>query len=196
MIKKLELNKEAHLVLIDYCLKKKIKFLSTPFDIESIDLLLELDIPFFKIPSGEITNLLFLRKIGSINKPVVMSTGMSSMDEVRAAMKVLVKSGLNKKNLTILHCNTEYPTPISDVNLSAMITIRDELKVDVGYSDHTVGINIPIAATAMGAKIIEKHFTLDRNLPGPDHAASHASPLGGGHGGGWFFGANMGCNMG
>ena len=172
MIQKLELNRAAHLELSNYCLNKNINFLSTPFDIPSIDLLLEIEIPFFKIPSGEITNLPYLKKIGSINKPVVMSTGMSSMSEVRAAMKVLIKSGMHKNNLTILHCNTEYPTPIEDVNLSAMITIRDELKVDVGYSDHTLGINVPIAATAMGAKIIEKHFTLDRNLPGPDHAAS------------------------
>jgi len=146
--------------------------LSTAFDIESVNLLSELDIKIYKIPSGEITNLPYLRHIGGLGKPVIMSTGMATLDEVRAAMNLLIDAGLNKKDLTILHCNTEYPTPMNDVNLRAMLTIRDELNVKVGYSDHTLGIGIPIAAVAMGATVIEKHFTLDCNLPGPDHAAS------------------------
>jgi len=172
MIKRLELDKDAHLNLISYCEKKNIKFLSTAFDSESVDLLSELDIPFFKIPSGEITNLPYLRHIGGIKKPVVMSTGMATLEEVHSAMDVLLKAGVKKDDLTILHCNTEYPTPMKDVNLRAMLTIRDELGVKVGYSDHTLGIEIPIAAVTLGAKIVEKHFTLDRSLPGPDQAAS------------------------
>ena len=172
MIKKLELNRAAHEELIDYCKKKNIQFLSTPFDCDSIDLLEELEIPIFKIPSGEITNIPYLRYIGSKGKPIIMSTGMAALDEVREAMEILLTTGIDKKDLTILHCNTEYPTPFTDVNLLAMLTIKKELKVDVGYSDHTLGIEAPIAAVAIGAKIIEKHFTIDRNLPGPDHAAS------------------------
>lgn len=172
MIRKLELDRPAHEELIRYCGQRGIRFLSTAFDHESIDLLAELDIPFYKIPSGEITNLPYLRHIGEMGKPVVMSTGMSTMEEVRAAMEILLNAGVSKDDLTILHCNTEYPTPMEDVNLRAMLTIRDELGVRVGYSDHTVGIEVPIAAVAMGATIIEKHFTLDRTLPGPDHAAS------------------------
>jgi len=172
MIKRLELDKSAHEELISCCTQKNIQFLSTAFDVESANLLSELDIHIYKIPSGEITNLPYLRHFGGLGKPVIMSTGMATLEEVKAAADVLIDAGLDKNDLTILHCNTEYPTPMSDVNLTAMLTIRDELNVKVGYSDHTLGIEVPIAAVAMGATIIEKHFTLDRTLPGPDHAAS------------------------
>ena len=172
MLKKLELDRAAHEELIQYCEQKGTRFLSTAFDHDSIDLLAELNIPFYKIPSGEITNLPYLRHVGRMGKPVVMSTGMATLEEVQTAMNVLLYAGVKKDNLTILHCNTEYPTPIEDVNLKAMLTIEVELGVAVGYSDHTLGIEIPIAAVALGAVIIEKHFTLDRALPGPDHAAS------------------------
>lgn len=172
MIKKLELDKKAHEKLIDYCEQKGIKFLSTAFDHGSIELLAKLDIPLFKIPSGEITNLPYLRHIGGMGKPIILSTGMSTLDEVHGALNILLEAGAKKDNITILHCNTEYPTPMEDVNLKAMLMIRDELGVNVGYSDHTLGIEVPIAAVTMDATVIEKHFTLDRNLPGPDHAAS------------------------
>ena len=172
MIKKLELDRKTHEELIDYCKTKDIQFLSTAFDHDSIDLLDELNIPLFKIPSGEITNLPYLRHIGKMGKPIIMSTGMSTLDEVRDALNILIESGAEKEQITILHCNTEYPTPMEDVNLKAMLTIKDELGVKIGYSDHTLGIEVPIAAVAMGATVIEKHFTLDRNMPGPDHRAS------------------------
>jgi len=172
MIKKLELDWNAHQELDNYCNQKKIQFISAAFDHSSIDLLREMDLPYYKIPSGEITNLPYLRHMGCMGKPIIMSTGMANLNEVRMAMEVLLKAGLNKNDLYILHCNTEYPTPMNDVNLRAMLTIRDELNVKVGYSDHTLGIEIPIAAVALGATVIEKHFTLDRNLPGPDHSAS------------------------
>jgi N,N'-diacetyllegionaminate synthase len=172
MIKKLELDKEAHAELIYYCEQKGIKFLSTAFDHASIQMLDKLDIPIYKIPSGEITNLPYLRHVGGMGKPIIMSTGMSSMEEVCDALKILLKAGAKKEDVTILHCNTDYPTPMEDVNLQSMLTIRKELGVNVGYSDHTLGIEVPIAAAAMGATVIEKHFTLDRALPGPDHAAS------------------------
>ena len=172
MIKRLELDQDAHQELVQYCSEKDILNLSSPFDHESIDALAELNIPFYKIPSGEITNLPYLRHVGHMGKPVVMSTGMATLEEIRMAMEVLLEAGLKKEQLTILHCNTQYPTPMEDVNLSAMITIRDEFSVKVGYSDHTLGIEVPIAAVALGATLIEKHFTLDRTLPGPDHAAS------------------------
>ena len=172
MIKKLELDREAHEELIHYCEQKEISFLSTAFDHDSIDLLAELNIPLNKIPSGEITNLPYLRHIGRMSKPIVMSTGMATLKEVLAALNVLVESGAERNQITILHCNTEYPTPFEDVNLKAMLTIRDELGVAVGYSDHTLGIEIPVAAVALGATVIEKHFTLDRTMPGPDHASS------------------------
>ena len=132
----------------------------------------DMNIEFYKIPSGEITNLPYLRRVALKRKPVFLSTGMSNLEEVKTAIKVLTESGVLKQNITILHCNTQYPTPFSDVNLKAMKTIRDELGVSVGYSDHTRGIEIPIAAAAMGATVIEKHFTLNRNFPGPDHSAS------------------------
>ena len=172
MLKKLELKYDDHKILINHCKKKKIKFLSSPFDIESVNLLFKLKIPFFKIPSGEITNLPYLRLVGSLGKPVVLSTGMSTMREIKDALGLLIKSGLDKKKITILHCNTEYPTPMKDVNLNAMLTIKNELNVKVGYSDHTLGTEVPIAAVALGAEIIEKHVTLDSTLSGPDHAAS------------------------
>jgi N,N'-diacetyllegionaminate synthase len=172
MLKKLELDHKMHLELIDFSDKKGIKFLSTPFDINSIDLLVGLGLDKLKIPSGEITNLPYLRHIACSRKPLIMSTGMAAMDEVRMAFEVLLNAGAEKDQITILHCNTEYPTPMSDVNLRAMLTIKNDLGVKVGYSDHTQGIEISIAAVALGAKVIEKHFTLNRMLPGPDHSAS------------------------
>lgn len=172
MARKLELSAEEHKALLEHCGKKGIIFLSTPFDLESIDLLNSLGLETIKIPSGEITNLPYLRKIGSLKKKVIISTGMSNMKEIRAALDALIKSGTKKKDITVLHANTEYPTPMKDVNLRAMLAIKEELNVDVGYSDHTLGIEIPIAAAALGASVIEKHFTLDRNMTGPDHRAS------------------------
>jgi len=172
MIRKLELDKEAHIELIAYCEQKGIEFLSSPFDHKSIDLLGELGLKRFKIPSGEITNLPYLRHIGSLGKPIILSTGMATLKEIEAALVILEKVDTHREQITVLHCNTEYPTPMEDVNLNAMLTIRDKLGVRVGYSDHTLGIEIPIAAVAMGATVIEKHFTLDRKLPGPDHRAS------------------------
>ena len=158
--------------LIQYCANKDIRFLSTAFDHDSIDLLAELDIPLFKIPSGEITNLPYLRHIGRMGKPIIMSTGMATLEEVRSALNILLKAGAKKDKITILHCNTEYPTPMEDVNMKAMLTMADSLGVNIGYSDHTLGFEVSIAAVVMGATVIEKHFTLDRNMPGPDHAAS------------------------
>lgn len=172
MIKKLELDEEKHSILIDYCHQKGIKFLSTAFDDESVDLLENLGVDLFKIPSGEITNKPFLEKIASKKKPIILSTGMAKIGEVENALDVLFGHGIKRDKITVLHCNTEYPTPMRDVNLRAMNTIADTFKVDVGYSDHTLGIEVPIAAVARGAICIEKHFTLDRNLEGPDHRAS------------------------
>lgn len=172
MIKKLELNKDAHKELMDYCIDKGIIFLSTPFDIESIDLLCKLGLKIFKIPSGEITNLPYLRKVGGLKKRIILSTGMADMGEIEDALDILIQAGTQKENITVLHCNTEYSTPLEDVNLLAMLTIKETFKVEVGYSDHTLGIEIPIAAVALGASMIEKHFTLDKNMEGPDHKAS------------------------
>ena len=172
MLKKLELSLKDHKLLIDYSKRKNIKFLSTAFDIDSIDLLDDLGIPFFKIPSGELTNLPLLRHIGKMGKSVILSTGMSTMDEVTKSVNILINSGISRSHLTVLHCNTEYPTPLEDVNLNAMLTIKNKLGLNVGYSDHTLGIEVPIAAVAMGATVIEKHFTLDRRMQGPDHKAS------------------------
>lgn len=172
MLKKLELSEEMHQSLIDHCKTKSIKFLSTGFDLDSLEFLNNLHIELFKIPSGEITNLPYLKKVARFKKPVVMSTGMADLQEVRDALQVLLSEGLKKENITIVHCNTEYPTPMEDVNLMAMNLIGKELNVKIGYSDHTLGIEVPIAAVALGGKLIEKHFTLDRNLPGPDHKAS------------------------
>jgi len=172
MIKKLELSKKIHFELINYSKNKNIKFLSSPFDHDSIDLLNDLRLKMFKIPSGEITNLPYLRHIGKLNKKIILSTGMSNMNEVKSALDVLVNSGTKKNNITVLHANTEYPTPMEDVNLKAMVTIGKNLDVKFGYSDHTLGIEVNIAAVAMGASCIEKHFTLDHNMEGPDHKAS------------------------
>ena len=172
MIKKLELDIEAHKELIAYCQVKNIMFLSTPFDHESINLLSDLGLDIFKIPSGEITNLPYLRHIGSLGKKVVLSTGMSNLKEVGDALNILINAGTSKDNITVLHANTMYPTPMEDVNLNAMLTIQKEFDVDIGYSDHTLGIEVDIAAVAMGASCIEKHFTLDKTMDGPDHKAS------------------------
>lgn len=172
MIKKLELNEYAHTELIKYCKIKNIMFLSTPFDLQSVDLLNGFGLEIFKIPSGEITNLPYLRKIASLNKKVILSTGMANLGEIEAALEILTKNGTAKENITVLHANTEYPTPLGDVNLKAMLTIRGAFGVKVGYSDHTPGIEVPIAAVALGATVIEKHFTLDKTMPGPDHKAS------------------------
>jgi len=172
MLKKLELSEEAHIVLIDYCKQKGIKFFSTAFDLDSMDYLHSLGINLWKIPSGEVTNYPFLKKIATYNEKTILSTGMCDMADVRAAVNALYKNGLSKENLVLLHCNTEYPTPFDDVNLKAMDALRNEFGVEVGYSDHTKGIEVPIAAVALGATVIEKHFTLDRNMEGPDHKAS------------------------
>lgn len=172
MLKKLELSEEDHLELMDYCQKKGIKFFSTAFDLESIDYLHSLNLGLWKIPSGEITNYPYIKKIAGYGEPVILSTGMCELSDIKAAYKVLANNGIRKEQITILHCNTEYPTPYEDVNLRAMTTLKDEFKVEVGYSDHTKGIEVPIAAVALGATVIEKHFTLDRNMEGPDHKAS------------------------
>ena len=172
MLKKLELDVDVHKKLIKYCNAKGILFLSSPFDHDSIDLLNELGIEVFKIPSGEITNLPYLRRIGSLAKQVILSTGMSTLKEVGDALAILVDSGTKKENITVLHANTMYPTPMEDVNLNAMKTIQKEFDVAVGYSDHTLGIEVDIAAVAMGASIVEKHFTIDKAKEGPDHKAS------------------------
>ena len=172
MVKKIHLPLDAYEALKAECEKLKIEFMSTAFDEVSIQTLKKMKLKRVKIPSGEITNLPYLRHIALMCKPVFMSTGMATLEETRVAVDVLVKAGVKKDDLIILHCNTEYPTPMADVNLKAMLTMRDELGVAVGYSDHTLGIEIPVAAVALGAAVIEKHFTLDRSLPGPDHAAS------------------------
>ena len=172
MLKKLELTKDMHIELIDYSNKKNIEFLSSPFDHDSINLLNNLGLNKFKIPSGEITNIPYLRHIGYLNKKIILSTGMSTIYEVKNALDILINSGTKKNNITVLHTNTEYPTPMEDVNLRAMVKMGKELNINYGYSDHTLGIEVDIAAVAMGAKCIEKHFTLDRNMNGPDHKAS------------------------
>jgi len=172
MIKKLELDVETHKELIAYCQEKDIIFLSTPFDHESIDLLSILKMEIFKIPSGEITNLPYLRHIGSLGKRVILSTGMSNIAEVGEALNILTNAGTAKENITVLHANTMYPTPMEDVNLNAMLTIQKEFSVAIGYSDHTLGIEVDIAAVVLGASVIEKHFTLDKTMVGPDHEAS------------------------
>ena len=172
MLKRLELSKQDHLTLIQHCKECNIKFLSTAFDAESLELLNQFNLEVYKISSGEITNLPYLRNVSQLGLPIIMSTGMATLAEVKAAAEVLYDGGITQDNLTILHCNTEYPTPMQDVNLRAMQTIAIELAVKVGYSDHTLGIEVPIAAVAMGAECIEKHFTLDRTMEGPDHKAS------------------------
>jgi len=172
MLKNLELSTNQHYELIDYCHSKNIRFFSTAFDFESIAFLSTLQLGLWKIPSGEITNYPYLKRIAQENQPVILSSGMCTMSDIKAAVNVLVKYGVDKQQITVLHCNTQYPTPMQDVNLLAMQTIAREIGVNVGYSDHTLGIEIPIAAVALGATVIEKHFTLDRNMDGPDHKAS------------------------
>jgi len=172
MLKKLELNEDSHHLLIKYCNQKGIKFLSTGFDLDSLEFLNKIGIRLAKIPSGEITNYPYLKKVAQLYSEVILSTGMSDMEDINKALAILLKFGVKKENITILHCNTEYPTPMLDVNLKAMLHIQTELDVKIGYSDHTLGIEVPIAAVSLGATVIEKHFTLDRNLPGPDHRAS------------------------
>lgn len=172
MIKKIALSFENHKKLLEYCKNKNIKFLSSPFDLDSIDFLNKLGLDIFKIPSGEIINLPYLKKIGSLNKKLIMSTGMSNLGEVESAIDILIKSGTKRENIAILHCTTNYPCPYEEVNLKAMLTLKEAFKLTVGYSDHTLGIEVPIAAVALGARIIEKHFTLNKNMKGPDHKAS------------------------
>jgi len=172
MLKKLELSIQDHHELIDYCRQKGIQFLSTAFDLESLDVLNDLGIEIFKIPSGEITNLPYLEKVASLKKPIILSTGMSDMNDISKALDVLRKYERSIPQITVLHCNTEYPTPFEDVNMNAMLSIAKEFNVSIGYSDHTLGIEVPIAAVALGATVIEKHFTLSRNDAGPDHRAS------------------------
>lgn len=172
MLKKLEMPEEWHYLLKEFAEQNGIQFLSTGFDEDSIDFLDRVGITIFKIPSGEITNRPYLEHVASKGKPLILSTGMANLEEIREAVTVIKEKGISADLITVLHCNTEYPTPMEDVNLLAMQTIQRELGVKIGYSDHTLGIEVPIAAVALGAVVIEKHFTLDRNLPGPDHQAS------------------------
>ena len=172
MCKKITLSYEEFRKLKKYCKKKKIEFLSTPFDLKSIDFLKSLKMKYFKIPSGEITNLPYLTKVAKLKKKVILSTGMANLLEIKEALKILISNGTKKKNITVLQCNTEYPTPLRDANVRAMLTIKKKFKVNIGYSDHTEGIEAPLVAVALGAKVIEKHITLNKNLFGPDHKAS------------------------
>jgi N,N'-diacetyllegionaminate synthase len=172
MLKQLELSSEDHIELISYCNSKKINFFSTAFDIDGISYLSSLNLNVFKIPSGELTNFPYLREIAKTRLPIILSTGMANIGEIEKAINVLISNGTKKSDITVMHCNTEYPTPMMDVNLKAMLTIKEKLGVSIGYSDHTLGIEVAIAAVAMGAEVIEKHFTLDRNMNGPDHRAS------------------------
>lgn len=172
MVKKLELSYDQHQELIEYCNKKNINFFSTAFDLDSLEYLHEIGLQIVKIPSGEITNLPYLRKAAALFSEVILSTGMATLDEIKEAFDVFINAGISKENITILHCNTEYPTPYEDVNLKAMLHIQEVFGTRVGYSDHTLGIDVPIAAVALGASLIEKHFTLNKNMEGPDHKAS------------------------
>lgn len=172
MLRKLELSARDHEELIAYCKQRGIRFWSTAFDFESMDYLHSLNLGLWKIPSGEITNYPFIRKVASYAEPVIVSTGMCSESDIQSAVDVLNKYGVSREQIVILHCNTQYPTPYQDVNLKAMCTIKQKFGTKVGYSDHTQGIEVPIAAVALGASVIEKHFTIDKNLPGPDHKAS------------------------
>ena len=172
MLKKLELDLNMHLILIEHANKNGIKFLSTAFDLDSIDLLVDLKMPFFKIPSGEIPNKPYLQKIARTKLPVIISTGMADLIDIENVVNVFKAENYSSEDLSILHCNTEYPTPMGDVNLNAMNTIKNKFDLEIGYSDHTLGVEVSIAAVAMGARIIEKHFTLDKNMIGPDHKAS------------------------
>ena len=172
MLKMLELSQEQHFELIEHCHKFGIAFLSTGFDDESLEFLNTLKMPLFKVPSGELTNIPYLKKIAGFRKPVILSTGMANLGEIEQAVSILEQEGLDREDMSILHCTTEYPTPFEDVNLNAMLTLKQAFACTTGYSDHTLGIEVPVAAVALGAKIIEKHFTLDRSMPGPDHKAS------------------------
>ncbi len=172
MVRQLELSEEDHKILIDECKKNSIGFFSTAFDAASFDMLQSFDLEFVKVPSGELTNLPLLRHMAGSGKPVLLSTGMATLGEIEAAIEVIENAGTPRSLITVLHCTTEYPAPMTEVNLKAMVSLRDAFGVKVGYSDHTPGIEVPIAAVAMGATVIEKHFTLDRKLPGPDHQAS------------------------
>lgn len=172
MLKRLEFNEEQFVALRDHCQLRGIEFLSTAFDLASVDFLTDLGLEIFKIPSGEITNLPYLRKIGGLRKKIILSTGMAEMTEIEEALMILVRAGTPLENITVLQCNTEYPTPMEDVNLTAMQTIGKVFQVAVGFSDHTLGIEAAVAAVALGAVVIEKHFTMDKTLPGPDHRAS------------------------
>ncbi len=172
MLRSLELTFDDFIRIKSYCEEKGIGFVSTPFDLESIDFLASLGMDFMKIPSGEITNLPYLRRIAATRMPVVMSSGMSTIGDIEAALEVFYSQGYGQSDITLLHCNTEYPTPFRDVNLIAMVSLRNTFGIRTGYSDHTPGIEVPVAATALGAAVIEKHFTLNRSLPGPDHVAS------------------------
>ena len=172
MANKLTLSYSDFIKLNSYCLRKKIKFLSTPFGLKSISFLKKFKMDYFKIPSGEITNIFYLTKVGKLNKKIIMSTGMANMKEIGEALKILIKNGTLKKNITVLHCNTEYPTPLKDANLRAMLSIKRKFKIQVGYSDHTTGIESAVAAVALGASIIEKHITINKKMRGPDHKAS------------------------
>ena len=172
MLKGLELTHEMHIKLLEHCNYRGIKFLSTGFDIKTVNYLSSLQLPLIKIPSGEITNLEYLRHVGSLGREVILSTGMANLGDIELAIKALEDSGTPKDNVTVLHCTTNYPTPMSEVNLRAMCAIRQAFQVRVGYSDHTAGIEVSVAAVALGARVIEKHFTLDKTLPGPDHLAS------------------------
>lgn len=172
MLKKLELSPEQHKILIDYCAVKGVHFFSTAFDLESVDFLGSLHLGLWKVPSGEITNYPYLKRIAKYHEPVILSTGMSVYEEISEAVNILIDNGISKDMITLLHCNTEYPTPMEDVNLHAMQYLKDKLDISVGYSDHTKGIEVPVAAVALGATVIEKHFTLSRSMEGPDHKAS------------------------
>ena len=172
MLKRLELSHEHHIELIDYCRGKNISFFSTAFDLESLIYLKELGLTMVKIPSGEITNLPYLRKAAELFSKVIISTGMSTLEDIENALNVFLSAGIKRETIYILHCNTEYPTPMKDVNLLAMLAIKNKFNVEIGYSDHTLGIEVPTAAVALGARVVEKHFTLDRSLPGPDQLAS------------------------
>lgn len=172
MLKQLELDAGQHEELIEYCRKKRIRFFSTAFDLDSIEYLHTLQLRMWKIPSGEITNYPYLKKIAQYKEPIILSTGMCELRDIASALAVLLDNGVARDQITVLHCNTEYPTPMQDVNLTAMLEIKNEFNVAVGYSDHTEGIEVPIAAVALGATVIEKHFTLDKHMEGPDHKAS------------------------